>query len=67
MTPIVNALFGNLRTTLGGCIAAVGTYLAGQPGGWSVVGQVLMALGTFLIGAFGKDATTGSPALPPKV
>jgi hypothetical protein len=65
MTSILNALFGNWRTTLSGVITAVGTYLLTQPGAWSVVGQVLMAVGALGLGVNSKDASTGSPALKP--
>jgi hypothetical protein len=65
MSAIINSLFGNWKTTIAGVIGAIGAYLSTQPGGWGVVGQVLAALGLFLIGAAAKDGTTGSPALKP--
>lgn len=67
MSQIANSLFGNWKTTAAGAISALGAYLATQPGGWGIIGQILTALGVFLIGAAAKDGTTGSPALPPKV
>lgn len=66
MNQIWNSLFGNWKTTLGGAVGALGTYLVSQPGGWALLGQVFIALGFIIVGTGGKDATTGSPALPPK-
>lgn len=65
MNAIFNSLFGNWKTTLAGAISAVGAYLSTQPGGWAIVGQILAALGVFLIGASAKDGSVGSKALPP--
>lgn len=62
MSAILNALFGNWKTTLLGAAAAVATYLQGQGGTWSIVAAALL----FLLGSVAKDSTTGSAALPPK-
>jgi uncharacterized membrane protein (UPF0136 family) len=62
MAAILNALFGNWKTTLLGAAAAVATYLQGQGSTWSVVAAAIL----FLLGTFAKDSTTGSQALPPK-
>jgi hypothetical protein len=49
----------NWKTTLGGLLGAIGTYLNNsQTGALQVVGQVLQALGMFLIGAAAQDAGT---------
>ena len=63
MQSIVNALFGNWKTTLVGVLTAVATYL-GQQGnpGWQMASYALLAL----LGMLAKDSTTGSTALPPK-
>ena len=62
MTAIVNALFGNWKTTLLGAAAALATYFQGQGGTWAIVGAALL----FLFGAVSKDSTTGSQAVAPK-
>jgi hypothetical protein len=49
----------NWKTTIGGILGAVGTYLSNsQVGTLQVVGQILQALGVFLIGAAAQDAST---------
>lgn len=66
MNTFFNSFFGNWKTTLGGAVGALGTYLITQPGGWALLGQIMIALGFVIVGGAGKDATTGSSALPPK-
>lgn len=55
---MIKSLFGNPLTTLGGVLMAVGVYLAGQPGAWGVVGQVLLGIGGLLTGGAAQDART---------
>lgn len=44
------------KTTLGGCLAAIGTYLTNSQTGWlNVVGQVAQAIGLLLLGGAAKD------------
>lgn len=43
------------KTTLGGCIAALGVYFQNQTGWQTILGQVLSAVGLLLIGASAKD------------
>lgn len=64
MSAIFSSLFANPKTTLGGVLNAVGIYLAGQPGAWAIAGQVLMAVGTLIIGAAAKDAATKAAPTP---
>ena len=64
MSQIVKSLFTNWKTTLAGAVGALGTYLATQPGGWAVVGQVLQAIGVFLIGAAAKDSNVTGGSKP---
>ena len=46
----------NWKTTVGGLLAAVGSYLVNSQTGWlNVVGQVAQAVGLFLLGATAKD------------
>ena len=46
----------NLRTTIGGILAAVGGYLVTQTGVEHLVGQVLQAIGIFFLGYSAQDA-----------
>lgn len=49
----------NLKTTLGGILAAVGTFLVNsQTGTLNLVGQICQVIGIFLIGAMAQDATS---------
>ena len=49
----------NWKTTLGGVLAAVGSYLVNSQTGWvNVLGQVCQAVGLFFLGASAKDAST---------
>jgi hypothetical protein len=49
----------NWKTTLGGLLAALGSYLTNsQTGALQVVGQVAQAIGLFLLGAVAQDAST---------
>lgn len=45
----------NWKTTLGGCLAAIGVYFQNQAGWQSIVGQVLSAIGLLLVGGAAKD------------
>lgn len=54
------------KTTLFGALAAVGTYLATQPG-LEIVGQVLTGVATFLLGAFARDNNVTSEQAGVKV
>ena len=46
----------NLRTTLGGILAAIGGYLVTQEGTLHLVGQILQAVGVFFLGYSAQDA-----------
>jgi hypothetical protein len=47
----------NWKTTLGGLLAAAGSYLVNsQLGVLNVVGQIMQVIGVFLIGATAQDA-----------
>lgn len=47
----------NWKTTVGGLLAAIGSYLVNsQTGVLNVVGQVAQAVGLFLLGATAKDS-----------
>lgn len=47
----------NWKTTVGGILAAVGSFLVNSQTGWlNVVGQVAQAIGLFFLGASAKDA-----------
>ena len=47
----------NLKTTLGGILAAVGSFLVNsQTGTLNLVGQICQVVGIFLIGAMAQDA-----------
>jgi len=46
----------NWKTTLGGILSAVGTYLTNSQTGWlNIVGQVFTMAGLLLIGSMAKD------------
>jgi hypothetical protein len=47
----------NWKTTIGGLLAAVGSYLVNtQIGVLNVVGQIMQVVGIFLVGATAQDA-----------
>jgi hypothetical protein len=47
----------NWKTTVGGILAAVGSYLVNtQLGVLNVVGQIMQVVGIFLVGAAAQDA-----------
>jgi drug/metabolite transporter (DMT)-like permease len=49
----------NWKTTLGGLVAAVGTYLVNsQTGVLQILGQVLAVVGTLLLGHSAADANS---------
>jgi hypothetical protein len=49
----------NWKTTIGGILAAVGSYLVNsQTGVLQIVGQVCQAIGLFFLGASAQDAKT---------
>ena len=49
----------NWKTTLGGILAAIGSYLVNSQVGWAnVIGQVAQAVGLFLVGAAAQDSAT---------
>lgn len=45
----------NWKTTLGGIIAAIGTYFQSQEGVQQIIGQVLSAIGLILLGHSASD------------
>lgn len=47
----------NWKTTIGGILAAIGSYLVNsQTGTLNLVGQIAQVVGIFLVGAMAKDA-----------
>ena len=48
----------NWKTTLGGILAAGGTFLISQEGIAHLIGQILQAVGMFILGASAQDSTT---------
>jgi len=53
---------GSWKTTLGGAIGALGTFLSTQhdPAWLSIVGQILIGLGMFIMGASARDNNVSS-------
>ena len=51
-------MLSNWKTTLGGILAAGGTFLIAQEGIAHLIGQILQAVGMFLLGASAKDANS---------
>jgi hypothetical protein len=45
----------NWKTTLGGVIAAIGTYFQSQQGWQNVLGQVMSAIGLLILGNSAAD------------
>lgn len=45
----------NYKTTLGGVIAAIGTYFQSQQGWQNVLGQVMSAIGLLILGNSAAD------------
>jgi len=59
INPKLQIMRSNLKTTLGGILAAVGTFLVNsQTGTLNLVGQICQVIGIFLIGAMAQDATS---------
>lgn len=49
----------NWKTTVGGVLAAVGSYLVNsQTGTLNLIGQISQVIGIFLIGAMAQDAAS---------
>jgi mannose/fructose/N-acetylgalactosamine-specific phosphotransferase system component IID len=49
----------NSKTTIGGILAAVGSFLVNsQTGVLNVIGQICQVVGIFLIGAMAQDAVS---------
>lgn len=48
------------KTTLAGAIGALGAYFTTLDGSLHIVGQVLTAVGTFLVGLFARDNNVSS-------
>ena len=47
----------NWKTTIGGLLAAAGSFLVNSQTGWlNVIGQVAQAIGLFFLGVSAKDA-----------
>jgi len=47
----------NWKTTIGGLLAALGSYLVNSQTGWlQVAGQVAQAIGLFFLGASAQDS-----------
>lgn len=48
----------NWKTTIGGLLAAAGSFLVNSQTGWlQVLGQVCQAIGLFFLGASAQDAS----------
>jgi len=55
----LNIMKANWKTTIGGILAAVGSYLVNsQTGILNLVGQVAQVIGIFLVGAMAQDAVS---------
>jgi len=55
----LNIMKANWKTTIGGILAAVGSYLVNsQTGILNLVGQVAQVIGIFLVGAMAQDAAS---------
>jgi mannose/fructose/N-acetylgalactosamine-specific phosphotransferase system component IID len=53
----------NWKTTVGGILAAIGSYLVNsQTGLLNIIGQIAQVIGIFLVGATAADAVTPSKA-----
>ena len=51
----------NWKTTVGGLLAALGSYLVNSQTGWlGVVGQIAQAIGLFFLGTSAADASAKS-------
>lgn len=55
---MINALFGNWKTTLFGAIGAVAIYLQSRDGAWNAIGS----LAVLLLGIAAKDSGAAPPA-----
>jgi mannose/fructose/N-acetylgalactosamine-specific phosphotransferase system component IID len=59
LTKKLNIMKANWKTTIGGILAAVGSYLVNsQTGILNLVGQVAQVIGIFLVGAMAQDAAS---------
>jgi mannose/fructose/N-acetylgalactosamine-specific phosphotransferase system component IID len=57
INPKLQIMKANWKTTIGGILAAVGSYLVNsQTGTLNLVGQIAQVIGMFLIGAMAQDA-----------
>lgn len=53
----------NWKTTVGGILAAIGSYLVNsQTGVLNIIGQIAQVIGIFLVGATAADAPLASKA-----
>jgi len=53
----------NWKTTVGGILAAIGSYLVNsQTGVINVIGQIAQVIGIFLVGAAAQDAPAAKKA-----
>lgn len=59
LTKKLNIMNANWKTTVGGVLAAVGSYLVNsQTGTLNLIGQISQVIGIFLIGAMAQDAAS---------
>lgn len=53
-------MLSSWKTTLGGILAAGGTFLMSQEGVAQLIGQILQAVGLFLLGVSAQDNSKNS-------
>jgi hypothetical protein len=53
-------MLSSWKTTLGGILAAGGTFLMSQEGVAHLIGQILQAVGLFFLGVSAQDSTKKS-------
>jgi hypothetical protein len=53
-------MLSSWKTTLGGILAAGGTFLIAQEGIAHLIGQILQAIGLFLLGVSAQDTVKNS-------
>lgn len=59
INPKLTIMKANWKTTIGGILAAVGSYLVNsQTGTLNLIGQIAQVIGMFLIGAMAQDASS---------
>ena len=63
INPKLQIMKANWKTTIGGILAAVGSFLVNsQTGTLNLIGQIAQVIGMFLIGAMAQDAKSTKSA-----